>query len=106
MDETKLAEAIVAALNQSARENKREAQASEATAKTTEESKRRAEQIQELLKLNRTVKETGAAMKSREAFYKSIFTNQTVQYRDVTKELEDLSATLNNNSTQIERDIV
>jgi len=106
MDETKLAEALVAALNQSARENKRVAKDEESLAKSNEESKRRTEQIQELLKLNRTVKETGAAMRSREAFYKSIFTNQKVQYQDVTKELDDLSATLNKNSTQIERDIV
>jgi hypothetical protein len=99
MDETKLAEAIVTALNSAntSREN---------TAKAAEEDKRRDETIREFLRLSRTLKDSNAVMTAGKSLAKSILTDQRAQYQNVDKELDDLAKKLDQATTEMDRQLI
>ena len=95
MDETKLAELIVEALNRAS--EMRASSAAEAA-----EAKRREETIRELLKLNNTLKETSKASKT----FERILTGQTETYKNVDAELETLNEAYKDAATWAERSVI
>lgn len=95
MDETRLAEAIVEALQ-------RATIMKEESAAKAAEAKRRQESIAELLKLNKNLKDTSSTSKA----FERILLNQKEQYRDVQKELEELQKQLDAAASYEEKRVI
>ena len=95
MDETRLAEAIVEALQ-------RATIVREESAAKAAEAKRRQESIAELLRLNKSLKDTSSTSKA----FERILLNQTEQYRDVQKELQELQKQLDAAASYEEKRVI